>query len=110
MTQFNVIYWNFNDTTPKPYDVLPYFRNQYKQYKRNRPKTIEEWKEFVRRWGRYQYWARCEYEVIVLQWPPTDLSHKLDVWQQIEPNIDLIAEILFKEHEGNSKSNTEQNI
>ena len=48
------------------------------------------------------YWARCEYEVIISQWPPTDKSYKLDIWQQIEANLDLITELLMREYEGNS--------
>lgn len=103
MTQFNVIYWDFNKESPSPYDVLPYFRNEYERTKKSeRPVTIEQWKEFIIRKGKYMYWARCEYEVIVSQWPPTDKSYKLDIWQQIEANLDLITELLMREYESNS--------
>lgn len=98
MTRFNVIYWSFNKETPSLYDVLPYFRDEYKRTKKTeRPVTTEQWKDFITRKGRYRYWARCEYEVIVKQWPPTDKSYKLDVWEQIEQNFDLIVEILMNE-------------
>lgn len=107
MTQFNVLYWDFNKESPSPYDVLPYFRREYDSLKRrDKPVTKEQWKEFVKRKGMYMYWARAEYEVIVKQWPPTDKSYKLDIWQQIEANMDLIVDILMKEYAGNSKSNT----
>lgn len=107
MKQFNVIYWDFNKESPSPYDVLPYFRNEYERTKKpERPVTMEQWKEFIIRKGRYMYWARAEYEVIILQWPPTDKSYKLDIWQQIEANLDLITEILMQEYESNGKSNT----
>ena len=38
-------------------------------------------------------------EVIVSQWPPTDKSYKLDVWEQIEANLDLIVKILMEEQD-----------
>lgn len=104
MTEFNVLQWDFNESTPTPYNVLPYFRERYKSAKKaDRPVTKKQWKEFITRWGKYMYWSRCEYEIIIKQWPPTDKSCKIDVWQQIEYNLDLIAEILMKEYEGNSK-------
>lgn len=107
MRQFNVIYWSFNEETPTPYDVLPYFRNEYERTKKTeRPVTKEQWEKFIKNKGKYMYWARCEYEVIVSTWPPTDKSYKLDIWQQIEANLDLITEILMQEHESNGKPNT----
>lgn len=103
MTQFNVIYWDFNKENPSPYDVLPYFRRAYQECKKkDRPVNREQWKEFITKKGRYMYWARCEYEVIISQWPPTDKSYKIDIWQQIEANLDLITELLMREYEGNS--------
>lgn len=99
LTKFNVLYWNFNAEAPSPYDVLPYFRDAYKKARKSeRPITKEQWKKFIESKGRYMYWARCEYEVIVAQWPPTEKSYKLDIWQQIEWNLDLIADILISEY------------
>lgn len=107
MRQFNVIYWDFNDDNPSAYDVLPYFRREYKELKKSlRPKTREEWIAFIKSNGMRRYWARAEYEVIIKQWPPTDKSYKLDIWQQINANIDIIADILMEEYESNSKSNS----
>lgn len=100
MIEFNVLYWDFNKDKPSPYDILPYFREEYKKLKKkDRPVTREQWKEFITRKGMYMYWARCEYEVIVSQWPPTDKSYKLDIWKQIKANLDLIIEILMKEQD-----------
>lgn len=98
MTEFNVLYWDFNRDRPSPYDVLPYFREEYERTKKkDRPVTREQWIEFVKRKGMYMYWARAQYEVIVLQWPPTDKSYKLDIWEQIKANLDLIVDILMSE-------------
>lgn len=99
MKQFNVIWWNFNDDHPTPLDVLPYFRRCYDSCrKKDRPVTKEQWTEFVKQKGMYLFWCKCEYEIIVSQWPPTDKSSKVDVWQQIEPNLDLIVKLLMEEY------------
>lgn len=119
MTEFNVLHWDFNNDHPTPYDVLPYFRNQYTSYKKkDRPVTKEQWTEFIRRNGMYMFWAKCEYEIIVSQWPPRYkkvvrrnpetnaeevvkelINKKVDIWQQIEPNIDLIVKLLMEEYQ-----------
>lgn len=99
MKSFNVLTWDFNGKNLTTTDVLPYFRDEYKRAKKNeRPQTINEWKEFIKRWGMYRYWSRCEYEIIVSPWPAQDKRVKIDVWDQINSNIDIIAEILYEEH------------
>ena len=99
MKSFNVLIWDFNGKNLTITDVLPYFRNEYKRAKNNeRPQTINEWKEFIKRWGMYRYWSRSEYEIIVLPWPTQGKGVKIDVWDQINSNIDIIAEILYGEH------------
>lgn len=100
MIQFNVLWWDFNKPEPGSYDVLPYFRREYEKLKKShRPKTKKDWIMFVSQRGMRMYWARAEYEIIVKQWPPTDKYKKVDIWQQIEPNIDLIVKLLMEEYE-----------
>ena len=48
--------------------------------------TEETLKEWIEKESRYQFWARCEYEFLVLPWPynkERDKSYKLDVFEQI---------------------------
>ena len=100
MNKFNVIIWDINSRTIEPYDVLPYFRREYKSLKKkDRPITREQWKEFVRRRGMYMFWARCEYEILISEWPPSkeDKHIKIDVWQQIDNNLDLVVDLLMSE-------------
>lgn len=102
MAEFNVILWDINRDELTTYDVLPYFRDEYKvTKKKDRPHTREEWKAFVKRWGMYRFWAKCEYEVLVSCWPPQkkDVSVKIDVWQQIKNNLDLIVKLLMEEYD-----------
>lgn len=44
----------------------------------------------------YQWWSRCEYEIILVDWPCQKKSEKWDVYKQVMMNIDIITEILMK--------------
>lgn len=95
---FNVIIHNVNSRKFEPYDIIPYFVNEYKRTKpKDRPKTFEEFVKFVQQWAKYQYWARCEYEIILLPWPTgkEDDGYKMDVYEQIMMNLELITKIVM---------------
>jgi hypothetical protein len=114
--KFNVLIWDFNTDTIEHYDVLPYFRNRYKErveinrkYSNSKdfdpnneytkvPVTLEDFKKFVKNESMYQFWSRCEYEMICHGWPVQKNNYKLDVHEQIMMNIDIITEILLKDH------------
>ena len=96
MTSFNVLRWDFNKDCLIYYDVLPYFRSCFSKEKK-KPKTKEELKEFIEKKSMYQFWARCEYEMICHGWPVKKNEYKLDIHTQIIMNIDIITDILAKE-------------
>lgn len=97
MNTFNVINYDFNGNEFVPYDVLPYLRKCYEK-KENKPKTFEEFKKFIEEESLYQFWSRCEYEIILHDWPNDSHHEKWDVYKQIMMNIDIITEILLKEY------------
>ena len=96
---FNVITYDPNHKKFVPYDIIPYFVQTYEELKEKKyrkvPETFEEFKEFVRSEGMYQFWARCEYEVILVDWPGQKVEKKIDVWNQIEMNLDIVAKIVM---------------
>lgn len=135
---FNVLEFDVNSRKTKPYDVLPYFRNSWAskynkvekdEIKKTRSKEL--FKEYIRGEAHYQFWARCEYEMLVASWPfgsyrltqdmkdflknnpDLDLDNwvkniefeniiirdmeKIDIYDQIMMNIDIIVDILYKE-------------
>lgn len=92
---FNVLNWDINANKLISYNVLPYFIREYTELaKDKRPVTDEQWREFVRRKGMYMYWSRCEYEIIISPWPTQDKEVKIDIWKQIEMNIDLLINVI----------------
>lgn len=118
MEKFNVLLWDFNRDELEYYDVLPYLRDRYEERKKRYeeagkdkelskdkellkffrvPETLDEFKEFIMSESRYQFWARCEYEMICHGWPVRKNDHKLDVHEQIMMNLDVIAKIMCDE-------------
>ena len=76
MIQFNVLYVDFSDKKVKPYNVLTYFRDCWKdKCYRNGVKEIKEskskskLKDWIIDRSRYMYWARCQYEFLIGSWP-----------------------------------------
>jgi hypothetical protein len=106
--EFNVLIMNFNNKKIEPYNVLPYLRNVWKkkkfyygdEFEKIEVNTKETLKKWIEQESRYNFWARCEYEFLVLPWPyneERDKPYKLDVFEQIMYNIDIITDILFDE-------------
>ena len=93
--KFNVLLWSFNNDKLEHYDVLPYLRKQCLNKKV--PDNYEDFKKFIENESSYQFWARCEYEMICHGWPVRRNDYKLDIHEQIMMNIDVIASILWDE-------------
>ena len=118
MREFNVIGYNFNSKEFVPYNIIPYLVSQYK-IKRDKPKTFDEVKEFVKKESMHQWWARCEYEIVLSPWPYTlspserakeennveawkehwkkhlNECQKIDVHYQVMMNIDIITALVI---------------
>ncbi len=96
MEKFNVIIEDINTRKFIPYDVIPYLVDQYKKAK-DKPSTFLEFKEFIRKESMYQWWSRCEYEIVLQSWPTGKNEEKIDVYWQVMMNINIITDILMKE-------------
>lgn len=95
-TIFNVLVYDFNKAKIIPYNIIPYFVSEYKNTKQGKPKTYEEFKEFIKSKSLYMFWSRCEYEIIISQWPVSKDNEKWDVHKQIMMNIDIITNMIMK--------------
>lgn len=96
MKKFNVIIWDVNAREFVPYNIIPYLLNQYKTAK-VKPTTTEEFAQFIKKESMYQWWGRCEYEIILKDWPCGQKEEKIDVYWQVMMNINIITEILIEQ-------------
>ena len=124
MKQFNVINFDFNAKKFKAYDVIPYFVREYhEQIERYNaakleleeaktedeikiaksnldywkvPVTFDEFKQFVKDRAQYQFWSRCEYEIILVDWPCQKTEEKWDVYDQIMMNLDVVTRLVVE--------------
>jgi hypothetical protein len=67
-----------------------------KAKKNDKPKSFDEFKEFVKSNSMYMYWSRCEYEIILKAWVSKTKEKKIDVHTQIMNNIDVVTTILMQ--------------
>ena len=63
-------------------------------------KNKEMCDKFVKSTLMYHYWAKCEYEFIVIDWPYRDTIEKsrpvkIDVYEQLKPNLPVIADLVW---------------
>ena len=95
MKSFYVIVYDINRKTFVPYDVIPYLRKCYYE-ETNKPKTLEEFKDFVKNQSMRQWWSRCEYEIILSGWPSQNQQKKIDVYYQVMTNLDIVTKVLME--------------
>ena len=98
MLVFNVIVYNFNTKKFEPYNIFTYLE---REFKKSSLKDMS--KESLMSWildkSQYMFWSRCEYEVILSPWPPNEnVSRKIDVFEQIEMNIEVIIDMFYNYH------------
>lgn len=117
MPAFYTLTWDMNRDEVENYDIMPYLVSTWKEDKARKhkiwfkssdddtkePTTVEEWKKAILAASRYQFWARCEYEIIISEWPTEKHRVKLDVFDQINANIDVITK-LFMEYVSSKES------
>lgn len=94
MRKFNVIVEDHGRFVP--YDIMEYLLDRWKETY-IKPYNFEEIREFIKKEAMYQWWARCQYEIIISDWPPSGKEEKWDVYKQIKMNLDNIV-ILFMEN------------
>jgi len=118
--EFNVIIYNINSKEFEYYNIIPYLLSCYESEK-NKPKTFNEFKDFIKNKSVYKWWARCEYEIILSPWPyisspserydkkgENDIEawkehwkkhlqecEKIDVHYQVMMNIDVITNLFM---------------
>ena len=95
MNSFYVIVYDVNSKSFGPYDIIPYLKGCYCEAK-DKPKTLEEFKDFIKSHSLYQWWSRCEYEIILSDWPSQCQQKKIDVHYQVMTNLDAVTKVLME--------------
>lgn len=113
---YKVLYKDFNTGKMEEYDVMPSLYGSIftskgtlskksfhiyddKTFKRKEVENKQDLKKFIDSHFRYCYAHKCEWEFIASDWPNTDNGRdvKVDVYQQLKPNINLITDIVWEQ-------------
>ena len=73
------------------------FREAIEEIFRTPEQSREDIEEQVKRKAQWQFWSRCEYEIILSEWPPSpkDNNYKLDVFEQLEANWERFIDYIY---------------
>ena len=90
---------NFNGSRIEKYNIFEHggfneaVRQAYKQYKDDFPEFSTE----VKRKLMYLFWSKCEWEIILHDWPESDrcTKKKIDVYQQVMLNWDVFIKYVW---------------
>lgn len=88
--EWNVYIHDFNNKKIKPYNI--FYKGSIEEIKDylNRKFTL---REAITQWARYHYWCKTEYEIqIGGLFSPVEEFQKIDIYSQIEMNLDRIVE------------------
>lgn len=55
-------------------------------------------KEEMEKVFKYSFWSKAEYEILVSGLSKNSETYKIDIWYQIEPNLDLICRHIIEEY------------
>ena len=95
---FNVL--TYKNGKVEHYDVLPYFRDSWKEKynkeekdkikaTKNKARRMQLFKEWVIRRSNYMFRARCEYETLLASWPFGSYRLKNDMKEFLKNPVDL---------------------
>ena len=87
---------NINKNTYEEYDILPYFRREWKirpfgrdeKYKKIPVTTKPQLRKWVDAFAKYQFWSRCQYEFLMAQWPFCTRKINDDIRHYVKVNPD----------------------
>ena len=97
--KWNVLYYDSNIKQVKNYNVLndEIKERIYKKIKTGKIKNYEELKQDIDSWAQYHYWSKTECEMAIggLHCNYPDDFEKIDMYRQIEMNLDRILEYII---------------
>ena len=98
--EWNVFVEDFNNKKIRAYNIFNHygFMSDCKDAWKKSKKNFDEFAETIRKSLMYYYWSKCEWEIILSDWPPSGLfkEEKVDVYQQIMLNWGPFINYLWK--------------
>lgn len=96
--KWNCFAWNFNTDKLYWFNVLndDLLKDIEATYKAKRTTNRADFSEVVKRWAMWHYWSKCEWEVIITDWPKYNNEYKMDVFEQLEANWEIFTDYLIK--------------
>ena len=97
MLEWKVLVSDFNEKEINEYNVFHHMRF-LDDCKKNARKNIHNYDEFCKNLRidlAYYFWSKCEWEIIVTDWPRGEKSIKIDVYDQILMNWDIFCNYVW---------------
>ena len=114
--KWNVFISDFNRRKIITYNIFDHYKFKeecdevWKKYKTDFPKCSE----VVKRNLMYYFWSKCEWEVIIRHWPPSDRHEdkKIDVYEQVMQNWNVFIIYLWNYYylKSTRKENIKSNL
>lgn len=96
--EWYVLNYDFNSNKIIMYNVLKYWYDKIKEARKKRKfNNRQTFKEWLKRNFMYYYWSKseCEIQVAGLLAKDEKEFEKIDIWYQLEPNLDNICDYLI---------------
>lgn len=110
MLKWYVLRHDFNKRKIVRYNVLENWEDDIKSARKkkkfNNRETLKEW---LKREFMYYFWSKSEHEIAVggLSSKYPEEFEKIDIWYQLELNLDIITDYIIKEMNFRFKENKE---
>lgn len=95
--EWYVLKWDFNSKKVINYNILQWLKEDIAN--EVRLKHIYDkitLYEYLKKQFMYHYWSRTEHEMIISDLHKHEVGEKIDIWRQIEPNLNRIVEYIDK--------------
>lgn len=104
--KWNVYVFDCNRRSMKDYNIFRHsgFVKYLCEIYQKELLSAVDFQEEVRRELQYCFWSKCEYEIVLTEWPPhedvsQDVREKIDVYDQITLNFDRFIEWLYTDYQ-----------
>lgn len=91
MLEWKVWKYNYNTKKIEQYNALTGFENTIQRIREN----CEGKEDFANQLDKefmYQYWSRCQYEVLIKPWVGDEaVERKVDIYEQLKMNWDAVV-------------------